>query len=167
MRYIIGALFAFVVAFAGNAQDTRLSTLIVFRHAEKSDDGSKDPDLSEVGSKRATMLAEMFRNTEIAAIFSTQYRRTMNTISPLCSLKNLQVTIYDPAKSGYVDDLMNLYPGKTVVICGHSNTIPPLINALTRTSSIAAIPDSAFDDVFIVTFDEKKNAGVTRLTVRP
>jgi hypothetical protein len=48
--------------------------IIVVRHAEKSSDDPKDPSLSEQGNARANKLAEVLKNTDLKAVYATQYK---------------------------------------------------------------------------------------------
>src|SRR5438874_13735457 len=82
---VFGMLFAVlgaVVVFAYYATFTRpVTTIILVRHAEKiSDPNNSDTDLSTDGQARAQLLARMFGNSEINAIYETQYKRTQETV---------------------------------------------------------------------------------------
>ena len=162
MKAVLLSVLLVVDVLLLQAQEKKLTTLIVFRHAEKNDDGSKDPDLSEKGNLRAQQIAAMLKNADVAAVYSSNYRRTKNTVTPLCSLKNLTLSTYDPSNATWVDEMLKQFRGKTVVICGHSNTIPPMINRIIKRDEIPPIADDSFNDLFIVTLDEV-NAVVTRL----
>ena len=46
------------------------------------------------------------------------------------------------------------------MIVGHSNTTPSLLNVLTGTSNYSNIPESEYDNLYIVTVFEKGRAEV-------
>jgi len=71
-------------------------TLYLFRHAEKQADGSKDPALTERGEKRAEQLARWFQNRHINAIWSSDYKRTRDTVKPLLLSLGFEMNTYDP-----------------------------------------------------------------------
>ena len=52
--------------------------------------------------------------------------------------------------------------GKTVLVSGHSNTVPEIVKALTRTQ-MADIPDSEYDNLYVVVLPSRGAAGVTQL----
>ncbi|MCX8492475.1 MAG: phosphoglycerate mutase family protein [Cyclobacteriaceae bacterium] len=114
----------------GPAQQ-KMTTVILIRHAEKMMDGSSDPDLTELGRSRALLLADLLSKTKIDAIYSTHYRRTENTVAPLAQRHSLTVQNYDGGKMPEVDAMLAKHQGGTIVICGHSNTTPAIINYLT------------------------------------
>jgi broad specificity phosphatase PhoE len=120
------SLFAFTVL----AQQ-KVTTVILIRHAEKVMDGSPDPDLTEAGKNRAALLGDLFSKAKIDAIYSTHYRRTENTVAPLAQRHGLIVQNYDGGKMPEVDAILAKHQGGTIVICGHSNTTPAIVNYLT------------------------------------
>ena len=71
-------------------------TLYLVRHAEKQDDGSRDPFLTEAGQERAKRLAAWLKAKGIDDIWSSGYRRTINTAQPLATELGRLVNIYDP-----------------------------------------------------------------------
>lgn len=140
-----------------------LTTFILVRHAEKSFETSPDPGLSPEGTERAKRLSVMLKNTSIDVICSTNYKRTRSTVEPLATAKNLPVLLYEP-KTESMLKLVQSYPGKTVLICGHSNTTPELANLLTGTKDFQPYRDDEYGIVLIVTVTETgKNAQVTRI----
>jgi len=143
-----------------------LTTFILVRHAEKATSQNamtkdSDPKLSEEGLKRADRLAELFSMTSIGAIYSTPYERTRGTIAPLAKAKSLEVQSYEPGKNEAIDKIWNENKGKTVVICGHSNTIPKIANYLAGTSEFKDFSDSDYGNIIIVTILQKGKASVT------
>jgi len=141
-----------------------ITTFILTRHAEKGDDGTKDPDLTSVGMQRAQLLAKLLQETKVDAIFSTAYKRTQNTVAPLAKAKELSVNVYEPFKTEELDKILKQYGGGTVVICGHSNNIPAIANYLIGREDYKTFDDTDYDNLMMVTVVEKgKTAKVTRL----
>jgi len=61
-------------------------TFYLLRHAEKQKDGTKNPHLSERGQLRAAYLAQQLSSANITKIYSTNYHRTRETVTPLSEL---------------------------------------------------------------------------------
>ncbi|WDE06516.1 histidine phosphatase family protein [Thalassomonas viridans] len=102
------------------------------RHAEKLiEEGNRDPGLSAAGKARAERLARMFTDIKVDHLLSTPYKRTQQTLMPLSKAKNLEVTLYDPRKGKeFIKQLKNDYCKQTLVVSGHSNTVPNMLQAL-------------------------------------
>ena len=48
--------------------------------------------------------------------------------------------------------------GKTILICGHSNTLIPIIEALGAKPPVTSISEDAYDNFFKVTIDKNCKA---------
>ena len=59
-------------------------TIILVRHAETVD-ASQDPDLSAEGKERAQRLRSIVKNYKPGAIYSTDFKRTRDTVAPMGS----------------------------------------------------------------------------------
>jgi 2,3-bisphosphoglycerate-dependent phosphoglycerate mutase len=140
-----------VQSFAQN----QITTFILVRHAERGEDGTKDPDISEDGKKRANRLAEMLSKTSIAAIYSTAYKRTRNTVGPLAGVKGLEVLQYEALKGEAIDKMLQDHAGQTVVVCGHSNTIPWTANYLTGNNEFKDFADNDYTNFLVVSVLKK------------
>ncbi len=152
-------IFLFVTSLAC-AQP--VTTFILVRHAEKGNDGTKDPELSEAGLMRAQSLAKLMKATKVDAIYSTPYKRTRNTVNPLAKEKGIDVLEYNKIEE--MDALLKKYQGGTLVICGHSNTVPALANYLIGKDSYLAFEDSDYGNIFIISVVERgKNTNVVWL----
>lgn len=144
------------------AQDQ--TTFILVRHAEKADDGTRNPPLNEDGKARSVNLAEMLANQEITALYSTPFKRTQETLQPLADMKGLEVQDYDPyAKGEWLSSLAEKHSGGTVVISGHSNTIPALANALLGTETFSQFDESDYANLIIVVTKEVGKGTLVRL----
>jgi broad specificity phosphatase PhoE len=144
-------------------EPAKLTTVILVRHAERLDTSTDSP-LSEAGEARAKKLATVLAVADVSAIYTTPYKRTETTVAPLAAARNLTPVRMMNAKS-YVEDVVDAirtkHAGNTVVVVGHSNTTPNVIKAL-GIPNPPAIPDSQYDDLFIVTIGN----GVTPALVK-
>lgn len=150
------ALAAVLTLCATGTALAQATTVVVVRHAEKVDD-SADPLLSEAGNARAHALAEALAHAGVTAILTTQYERTRSTAAPLGERVGVAPIVVAAAGRTHVNDVAarvrELGPG-TIVVVGHSNTVPAIVRALGG-PDVGEIPDSAYDDMFVLTLDEK------------
>ncbi len=94
-------LFLLACCFIGNAtaaDKDKSYTLYLIRHAEKQADGSRDPALTEIGKNRSEQLAVWFQDKNITEIWSSDYKRTRDTATPLATGLDLELFIFDPRK---------------------------------------------------------------------
>jgi len=162
MKYLLAGLFIFNLSVL-KAQP--ITTFILIRHAEKGDDGTKDPDLTDKGRIRAESLVNLLENTKIDAIYSTSLKRTKNTVAPLSKVKNIAVQRYEAFKGEEIDTMIKQYKGGTIIIVGHSNNIPWIANYLTGNETYRNFEDSDYENVFVVSVIEKgKTAKVIQLS---
>jgi broad specificity phosphatase PhoE len=144
--------FAFFGIFNNvEAQKTSETTIILVRHAEKDPSGGADPQLSAEGKLRADSLVRVFKSIKADEMYSTPYIRTKETLKPWATKAGIEVKTYDPRNlKGFADELKAL-KGKTVVVAGHSNTTPALVNFLLGTDKYQALDDSVYSKIWILT----------------
>src|SRR5689334_20878140 len=114
------------------------------RHAEKVSDGSKDPALTAEGVARAERLAQMLSAQKIDAVYSTNFVRTRATVEPLAKINRLDITTYESFDAPQLAELASRYKGGTIVICGHSNTTPAMINKLVGSDQVKQYNDGDY-----------------------
>jgi 2,3-bisphosphoglycerate-dependent phosphoglycerate mutase len=157
-------LIIFISAASACFSQNAITTFILVRHAEKMADGSKDPELSEAGKKRAEALAVLLAQTKLDAIYSTKFKRTEMTATPLAKALSLPIQNYDGAKMEEIDAILQKHAGGTVLVVGHSNTTPAIVNYLTGKSEYKNFDDSDYGNLVIVSVTEKgKQVKVTWL----
>ncbi len=133
------------------AQDTNAITTVIFvRHAEKADDGTRNPPLNIYGQERAARLAQLLHLTELAGIYSTPFNRTQQTVKPLAAALNLEVKEYPPLKLDALDQLVIDQKGKTILIVGHSNTVPAMVNHLLGEEKLEQLSENEYDKIFML-----------------
>ena len=159
------AVLGAVVVFAYFATFSRpVTTVILVRHAEKNiEPNNPDPDLSPAGQTRAQELVRMFGGAGVNAIYATQYKRTQETVKPLADRLGVPVSIVDSKKTqDLVNQILSAHRGQTVFVAGHNNTVPEIIGALGG-GSFPIIPESEFDNMFIVTIYKFGHARVLKI----
>lgn len=143
-----------------NAQDNPITTIILFRHAEAEQDGTKNPALNEIGKERAGELRRVLSKTEIQAVYSTELKRTISTASAIASERGLEIIYYDPFSKTFIDEILEKHQGETIAISGHSNTTPSLVNQLIGEEKYPDLDHNAYDNIFFVSYIGKENVKV-------
>jgi broad specificity phosphatase PhoE len=116
------------------AQDS--TVVVVVRHAEKAvvEAGNNDPPLSEAGTARAMALREALEGMRFDAVIATDRQRTQATARAVMEAQGLTPEIvslrYGPAHVDSVAAAVRRHAGHTVLVVGHSNTVPAIVHAL-------------------------------------
>jgi len=150
---LLALIFGAVIVFAYFSSFARpVTTVIIVRHAEKSiEPNNPDPDLSPAGQARAQEIARMFGDAGVQAIYATQYKRTQQTVTPLASRLGLPIVSVDAKQSSELTRrILSNNRGQTVFVAGHNNTAPEIVNLLSG-ENYPQIPESEYDNMFIVT----------------
>jgi len=123
-------LFTATAVISKNTKSSlQTRTIFLTRHAEKQNDGTHDPSLTKTGYQRAKNLITLLKNRNVTQIYSTDYKRTKQTASPLAENVNLTIKIYDPKNlKSFAQQV--LLSQENVLIVGHSNTTPALVELL-------------------------------------
>lgn len=164
MKKIVLLVFVTICVIQFAAAQTELTTFVLVRHAEKASDGTEDPELKPEGNERAQRFAALFAQANIEAVYSTRFKRTKNTVTPIAQSKGLNVQVYESMKPELVDELITKHAGKTVVIGGHSNTVPQIANVLLGKTEFQSFPDSEYGNILIITLVKRGDGRVVRLT---
>ena len=144
------SLLGSAVVLATNAA-AEPNAIFLVRHAERAAISGRVPSdtgLSPQGETRAHNLARELKEAGITMILTTEYKRTQETASPLAESLGVRPEVV-PA-----DDLRGLI-GKlksatgNVLVVGHSNTLPQIVNALNVRARIT-IAESDYDNLLIV-----------------
>jgi len=143
------------------------TTVYIVRHAEKytMDTTNKNPPLNSTGKKRVKALDKRLKGVPLAAVFSTATIRTEETASPLALANGVDVQHYDAKNlAALVEKIKASYPGKNVLVVGHSNTVRPTVNALGGVATKENIPDYVYNLIYTVTIDAAGKVDVVQGT---
>jgi len=141
------------------------TVVFIVRHAEKANEpGNSDPRLSDEGQARAARLARMLTNHTFGAAYATEYRRTQETVAPSAAAAGIEVTVRNAAGvEKLAKVLKTVHRGQFVLVSGHSNTVPALIQELGWKEKIV-IEDGDYDDLFVVTLREGDRPALLHLS---
>ena len=154
-RNILKLLFVLSVAamFALPTLAQGQKTIILIRHAEKEAvdmASAADPPLSAAGIDRAQRVAKRITKFHPGAIYSTNFKRTRDTVEPLAKKRGKTVEIYDPADAKGLAAKILASKTKRFVVVGHSNTIPPLANLLTGKDLFKNLQEIEYSVIYVI-----------------
>lgn len=129
-----------------------ITTYYFIRHAEKdtTDSKNKDPELTEAGIKRAQNWVKTFKDVDFDLIYSSDYKRTLNTAKPIAESKNKEVNLFNTEKLNDKDFQKNT-KNKTVLVVGHSDLNPEWVNYIIGKEKYDKLDESVYGSLFIVT----------------
>lgn len=123
------------------------TTLLVVRHADRLATDA----LSPLGVARAQVLVHVVEKAGISAIYVSDTDRARQTAAPLATALGLTpVELAAADVTALVNDIFTNHRGQTVLVVGHSNTVPQII-AAAGGPALAGIPDNEFDNLFVLT----------------
>ena len=124
------------------------ATVLLVRHADRNADQDA---LNPAGTARAQELVHAAGKAGVQAIYQTEFVRTQQTAQPLAALLGLTPIQFAAADVNAVrDDILAHHRGQTVLVVGHSNTVPQIIAALGG-PHLADIAEDEFDNLFVLT----------------
>lgn len=154
------AVGAAPAAWATAAPASSTTTVLVVRHADRQ--GEADA-LSPRGEARAAALAHLAADAGVDAVYHSPTARTRATARPLAERLGLTPVEHPPHAAGpLAERIRGEHDGDVVLVVGHSNTVPAIVEALGG----PAMPDlahDAYDDLFVVTLGAAGEATVLHL----
>lgn len=155
--FLITVIFNFLIPIESSA-----TIFIVARHAEKEENGN-NPALTPKGQMRARLIPQILAAEGLDFIFSTSFRRTMETAFPSQKAFGIPIQIYNQTvalttmlqtKQEFVD--------KKILIIGHSNTVPEIITQLGGPNNID-IGHEDYSNLFFIHYQENQKTNFLHL----
>ena len=130
-RWLLALALLAGTAASADAQ----ASVILVRHAEKAAEGGTDPSLSALGQARAKALAVALADAHVTAIITTTLKRTFETAQVLAASRNITIEkiAIEGGTAAHVNAIaaaVRKHAGGTVLVVGHSNTVPAIVTAL-------------------------------------
>jgi broad specificity phosphatase PhoE len=165
---LLSAFFAVALPLAAISSpgqpDVAAPVVILVRHAEKAAEPAEDPPLTATGTQRAQDLADALKYTNVTAIITTEFRRTLATaepigskqgVKPICiGLRSIECGSTDHPRTidehvTAVKAKVRSYVGGVVLVIGHDITVPAIIMALGG-PPLPNICSDSFDELFVL-----------------
>ncbi len=150
LKWVVLPLVVVSVLFFWWCWQQPTSTVYIVRHAEKGINPPQDPPLTAAGQVRAEALNHVLKDAGVQVVIASQFQRTQQTVHPTANELGLVVKVID---AGHFDEIAQqamASVGSVSLICGHSNTVPDIIEALGG-DAMADIEEDQFDNLFVVT----------------
>jgi len=160
LAFLFFGSFLFTLTGSDAFAQYRKLTVILLRHAEKdlTEPDAPNPELTAAGKQRAEKLVSVVNKYQPDAIYSSDYIRTRETVRPLARKNRAMTLIYDPRNLGQMRDLILSGKYKRVVVVGHNNTTPALVNMLIDREKYEKLPETEYGKIWVVKIrkNEKK-----------
>ncbi len=162
-RLLLATAVSLLTATSALAQ-----TVYIVRHAEKADaPGNPDPALSEAGQARAAVLADALRDAHPLLVLTSPLQRTIQTAAPTADYHSApsEAVSLDGGGAAHVAATVArvraLPADATVLIVGHSNTVPLIARALGYAEA-ADMAECEYDRMTVVHLDGDETHGEVR-----
>ncbi len=138
-------------AVAPRAAAAQPSLVVLVRHGEKQPAPADDPSLSDAGVARARALDAALAQTTPTTIVVSTRKRTVETAAVVQQRTGVTPTVIGLDAQHVKNVAAAIMQAKGVVlVVGHSNTIPAIVNALAGTK-LPDICDASYATMFLVT----------------
>jgi phosphohistidine phosphatase SixA len=135
---------AILMAATLSATTAAAQTVIVVRHADRA----ADDDLIPAGLQRAQDLKASLADAGVTLVITSDTRRARLTGAPTAQAAHAQrKELADPA--AIAAEVRAAPPAATVLVVGHSNTVPKIVQALGG-PAVADLADTCFDRMFVI-----------------
>jgi broad specificity phosphatase PhoE len=149
---VLGLLGVLGIPVAEGVARADAPTVIAVRHAEKRE--GDNPRLTTEGERRAKALVRVVEKAGVVAVYATEWCRTALTAEPAAAALGLEIHVQDNGRPGdqlaecglgrptvrldpsvataadLAEHLVAAHPQGAVLVVGHSNTVPALVEAL-------------------------------------
>jgi broad specificity phosphatase PhoE len=157
-RFLATALLVLIAACATTPRaEAPHPNYYVTRHLHKAT--GQDPGLTAEGQAEAVRLADLLASDPPSAIYVSTTRRAAETAAPLAARLGLTPKTYNPGDTPGLIAAVTAETG-TVLIVGHSNTVPEIVERLGGTRP-ADIADDSYGDVWHVFGPDRRTVKLT------
>ena len=125
------------LAQAAVAEPGPRTVVYVVRHAEKATEPRRNPGLTPGGIERAAALADSLATAGLTGIVTSQFARTKATAAPVAEASGLEPVViryrpgdFEAHARVVAAAIRERFPGGVVLVVGHSDTVPSIIQAL-------------------------------------
>jgi 2,3-bisphosphoglycerate-dependent phosphoglycerate mutase len=135
-----------------------MQTFYIVRHAEKNGN-TDEAGLTAAGIERAVELERYLADKKLDTVFTSNIRRTILTGLSVALPQSLPQIPLKQAPQNELDNFIarikNIRSTKNILVVGHTNTMPAIVQALSG-ESIPAIPEHEYNNMYIITIKGKE-----------
>jgi len=149
----VASVWAAGAPVAAPAAAPEVTRVFLARHAERViRPGVDDPPLTAAGRRRAVMLGRLLRSVDVARVFTTQFLRSRATAESIGVATGAPVeTVHSDSSAALARMVRERFHGRTVVIVGHSDSLPNVMAEL-GWEGAEAIRGWSYDDLVVLEF---------------
>jgi DNA-binding winged helix-turn-helix (wHTH) protein/phosphohistidine phosphatase SixA len=141
-----------------------VTQIYIIRHTEKADDTAEDPILSDEGIARAIYWKKVLQHIQFDQVFTTDFKRNIQTAELISNDSSVKPELYYPM-SFDVLKFINLIKGQKVLIVGHSNTIPDMVNRLIDETKYPPMSHENYNILFVVNINKNGDTSSSMLHI--
>ncbi len=152
-KLYLAVILAIVLGVFAPDMIAQKKTIVLVRHVEKDTSATADktdPELSQTGRDRALLMVKAVGKYKPDAIYSTNFKRSRDSVKPLAEKRKKEVQLYDPSNQQKLVDEVMASKFKKFVVVGHSNTTPALANLFTKKEVFKQIPDTEYSVIWVI-----------------
>ncbi len=141
-----------------------VTQIYILRHTEKANITSEDPVLSEQGIERAKYWKKVLQHTDFDKVFTTDFKRNIQTADIISKERTIQPDLYHPM-SFDVLKFINQIRGQKVLVIGHSNTIPDMVNRLLGETKYPPMSHENYNILYLVSISKSGETSSSMLHI--
>ncbi|WP_193789535.1 SixA phosphatase family protein [Salipiger sp. CCB-MM3] len=156
-------LFLTILAVMATALATKAQEAVyIIRHAEKELTGD-DPAITDEGKARAAAWAKMLEHVGLDVVFTSDAKRTHQTGAIIAETLGLPLNSVSRANTaGLIDALSFDHEEEAVLVVGHTETIPNILESLGVAEEIE-VSQTDFANLFILLKPDANDPHLIRL----
>ena len=143
---------------------SEVTQIYIIRHTEKADDTAENPNLSAAGIERAKYWKKVLQHIQFDQVFTTDFKRNMQTAKLISNDSSVKPELYYPM-SFDVLKFINLIKGQKVLIVGHSNTIPDMVNRLIDQTKYPPMSHENYNILYVVNINKNGDTSSSMLHI--
>lgn len=124
------------------------TVVVLARHADRLP-GQKADELAAPGVARSQELARVLQKAGVSAIIHSDTQRAAQTAAPLAAATGIAPSVIPAKDFAAIAAEVRRHPGETILVIGHSNTVPAVIATLGG-PELPDLGDTEFDDLFVL-----------------
>lgn len=141
------------IASINQESNSNVTQIYILRHAEKSNLNRENPVLSQEGIKRANYWKRVLQYTKFDRIYTTDFIRNIQTAKIVGGDVKAEPELYYPMSFEILKFIQQIQ-GQKVLIIGHSNTIPDMVNRIIDETKYPPMSHKNYNLMYIITINE-------------